>query len=45
MILNYMFFKLPEELKKRIEEIRNNYQKIYQSVAAKAMFKIAASNF
>lgn len=38
-------FKLPEELKKRIEEIRNNYQKIYQSVAAKAMFKIAASIF
>ena len=38
-------FKLPEELKIRIEEIKNNYQKIYQSVAAKAMFKVAASIF
>lgn len=38
-------FKLPEEVKKRIEQIRDNYQKMYKSVAAKAMFKVAASIF
>lgn len=38
-------FKLPEELKKRIEEIMDNYKGIYQNVAAKAMFKVAVSIF